>query len=284
MRRVLDAIVFGTLALVLHLALFGSGGGDEGRYASGPGGAGDEGEDRISLRGATVELEQLVEAWGRAPVAGEARPTPPPPVPGSDPSDQLAALPQPTPDAPAPPSLPPASVPALPVPAAPPQLDTATAPLRLEPPQITSRPVPRRPPAPAQQRFAAPSITDLLVGSTATRRAAGSGGGRTAGSDGDSDVAALTPSRRQSLIGRWNSEIFAAVERGARGTFGPPRSAVVRITVDTSGQMTDMRFVYRSGDSAFDAQVTRAVRFAQLPPAPAALPRGDYSFNIRFVR
>ena len=277
MRGVVDALVFGALAIGLHLAVFAAIPAPHGGS-----GAGAEGTATVSLKGASAEFSELVARWSTAPDAAPKPALARPPVPDS----AAPAMPRP----PGPVAVPrqgPAPIPGAPDTAPPPQIRTAPP-----PPPVTARAPERatRPPARADARTETPPAPtqdarptrEQAPSAAPSRRADGSGGGAAAGERGRSAQPGLTPAQTRSLMAQWGGGIRAAVERRLRYPAGTSAAGTARIalSVSTTGRLGGARLSGSSGSPALDRAAMAAVRGARFPKAPRGLPAGTYSFTV----
>lgn len=286
MRGWVEAPAFLTLAVLLHLALFGL-------HARPPGVAssGADGTALLSIEAAAPGLSALVERWERKPkVHDDLSPPPPPPVPTTD-------TPKPTPasaDRPralAAPQIAPSEAPALSdlpvIPAPPPRMgQLPDAPGLATSVRPRERPFAAGPPSASRAKRPPPAQPSQP---SRRQRAAGNGDGAHAGQAGAAKAATLTQSQRRSLMAEWGAGIRARVERRkhapavarrARGT------VTVALGVGRDGGLLSARISRSSGQAALDAAALSAVRrAAPFARAPAGLTKPAYSFTlpIRFA-
>lgn len=157
MNGMAEKLAFGALAAGLHVLAFAAI-PDTGAQSQGAGG-----EGRVTLQGATAQIEAMVAAWTAPPETAEpvnlARPQPPtdePPAPDLPRVEQAAIPPAtaaPLPDLPVAPSLPTAAQLPLPRPAPAPEVATAPSLPRPQPDQSAE---PRQPPLSAAPPAATP--------------------------------------------------------------------------------------------------------------------------------
>lgn len=310
MRRGVERVAFGTLALGLHLAALQA-------FPVAPegsqGGAGDGGDAMISLAAVDGTVADLVADWDRPPeVATPPAPVMPPPVAEVVPpvaAPQAPAVPDvAAPDMPSLPQLPvpDSDAPALPsivtdAPPPPPEPDPVVEP-EPEPtfaPVVTARPVERPdPPAPepepepepvrqaevaparAAEQQAQPQAQQAQPG----QRAAGQGGGAVAGNGGTSEAASLAPAARSSLMADWGGTIRSRIERRKsypRAAAGATGTVQVAIRVGADGRLVGIGLAGSSGNAALDQAALDAVqRAGSFPAAPAELGAGPHDFTL----
>ncbi|MET3899099.1 protein TonB [Devosia sp. UYZn731] len=141
--------------------------------------------------------------------------------------------------------------------------------------QVAAAPPPRATPKPPvqqqpQPRPSAPAGNDgqNQADTVAAKPSAGQQGN--AGSGGDADVA------------RYPSQVVAKVMRAIRFRHGgTPGEAVVRFVVSANGQVSGVRVIRSSGNSAIDqAGIDTVLRAAPFPPIPAGAGRSSWEFGI----
>lgn len=279
MKRSIEILAFGTLAVGLHLVML-TRMPDGGAEAGGIGG-----EAIVSLSGATPQIEEAVANWTRRPdVIRQVQDTVKPPeaivvndvaAPTLDltvaPNAQvkMAAL---TPVAP--PEVP--------------QIDTQPPPPPPQPePVKKEEPAPepaQEKPKPKRKTVKKPGKKNTQASAgAATQKAAGSGGSKQAGAAGKAAVKTLSAGRKAKLASIWGAKIRSRIERQKRR----PRSAkgkgsiVVQIKVSRSGQMLASQIVKSSGNAAFDQAALSAVRrAAPFPAAPKGLDKSSYRIDV----
>jgi protein TonB len=277
MRRALEALVFLGLALGIHLGVAGIRSPQQGAASSG-----DGGEALVSLEASSASLSAMVEDWEKPPELAQ------PELPRQAPP-QIAAPAPAMPDLTPPQAVTPMPGPqmALPQMESLPDLSQAKQP---PPPAPAPEPAPKAEPKPqpaadSQLRpKARPAPPAKPVVASQAQRAAGSGGGATAGEARAASAATLNPAKTQSLKSGWGAAIRARVERrkrypaSARGASG---SAVLRITVGRDGSLHGVSVGRSSGNRALDQAAVQAVRAARrFPAAPKGLGDASYTFSL----
>ena len=291
MRRLAEFLVFGALALGVHVAFAFRFEPVEGGDAGGQGG-----EAMVTLAAASASVETMVARWNAPPETSAARPA-------VLPSPPKAALRAPAPTAPL------ADLPdisrtaiALPGPAVerPPLPEVETAPP--PDPEATARhddkggpTVSKRPnerPADLKRPEPPTKVADPVTpadkqrpasAASQAQKSAGAGGSPQAGTSNASQVKTLSKAQTSRLITVWGGQIRARVERQKRFPRGARGSGrvVVRITVSRAGQITGAVVARSSGSTQFDAAAMAAVsRTGGLPGAPAGLTDASYTFNL----
>ncbi|KPP83540.1 MAG: Periplasmic protein TonB [Rhodobacteraceae bacterium HLUCCO07] len=293
MRRYLEGSFFLGVALAVHVAVWSS------TPRTGVVGAGEGGDDLLSVQASNAGIEVLVETWDSPPEAtmeAETALSEPrdvammaPEMPATPDTRAAPAATQPPkplivqPDAPALPGYqppPPAPAPPEPEPSAetPPETDTA--------PHADIRPVarpvtPPQPQAEPKQNTEKPAKKQSSASAASmARKAQGTGGNAARGDSGQAEVATLSKSQRQSLMAQWGGQIRARVARRAprgagRGT------AIVTISVSGNGALLAVNLAKSSGNPRIDRLAVAAVRNAgQFPAAPAELGVESHRFNL----
>ncbi|WP_417588658.1 TonB family protein [Pararhodobacter oceanensis] len=188
-----------------------------------------------------------------APETAETRFTAPPPPQAPEPPAEPAADPRPF--VPAPPERPADLMRDVTPPAEPP----ATAPAAAGPPPA-----------------AAPA--------TAARRAQGSGGGESAGAQGQSaDPGGAA--RQADALATWGARIRAQIERHRGRTAGRGR-VTLRLRIQPNGALVSASVVQGSGNARLDAAALAAAQSARFPAADPVLGTATRTFQIslRFGR
>jgi len=269
MRAAAEIVAFGGLALGLHLAVFAVAPGGA------PGASGAGGEATVTLRAADGALGRLVARWDAPP---------PPPAPPAQiappPADQSAARPQATLTTELPAAAPPAPAALRPAPAR----GVAPAPASAPPPppaaapRSTPRPAarPERPDR-AERRVAEPPRPAAAAPSD---RAAGLGGGATAGQAARAETPARDPAQQRHLMAQWGGGIRAAIERRLRPAGGATGTVRVRLSVATDGRLAGARLVASSGHPGLDRAALAAIRAARYPSAPPGITPGAHAFTL----
>lgn len=283
MRKLLEILVFGGVALGLHLWVFAM----QAPQIGGAEGAGDEGEALLTLVSTSPSIAQMVEQWERPP---EVAPTPVLMAPEAVPEAEAprvsspAAAPLPVPRAGAGPGL------SLPAPDAPKAVDM-TPPKPQPKPQPTPKPKPAAQPKPEPKpkpAQPAPKSKPASAGS-AGQKAAGSGKTGTAGRSGTQNQAA-SGAKAQALIARWGASIRNRIERKKHlpgSAAGRGGTVVLRVVVGRDGRLRGVSVLRSSGVGALDQAAVRAVKRAgRFPAAPKGLSQASYTFSlpIRFQR
>ncbi|MGM0585579.1 MAG: TonB family protein [Pseudomonadota bacterium] len=295
MRRLAEGLVFGAVAVALHLLAFAAApeGGAE------AGGAG--GEARVTLAAASPRMARMVAEWDRPPEAASApaaaaparaaADSPPPAAPAPGDSRAGIAVPEQRRSA----SLSRDARPAAPE--DPPQAERETAPPAAErsedgageapPPAVAPEAAPSplaRPQPPGREAAQAPAAEpEAEAGEaeapSAGQRAAGEGGAPSAGQGTASE--ALPEGEAARLARVWGAEIRRAIIRQARAPRGVRGEAVVAIAVTPTGELLESGLRRASDTPALDRAVLRAVRAAApFPPAPEGLSAPSYRFLL----
>jgi protein TonB len=269
MSRVLNILVFGSLATGLHLAAFAAQPPSDGAEASGAGG-----DALASLKAAPAAYGEMVEAWENqvSPVDPIEMPDMQSPALDEPVTQPNVTMPLPMPSPmPVPMTAPQMALPDLAAPVSPdmPQLDLAMR----QPPKPTPQPTPapqvvpdapqveptpntvKRPPVEARpvppevKQAKAPKPPKKIVKKTPPNkvqkpkkkaqaaqsapskatRAAGTGGGAQSGQSKSARAATLSKSQRQSLTARWGAEVRRKVDRNKRATGSGQRGRVVML-------------------------------------------------------
>ncbi|WP_372674413.1 energy transducer TonB [Aquicoccus sp.] len=281
MRRYLEGSFFLGVALAVHVAIWSS------TPETGGVGAGEGGDNLLSVQASNASIEALVETWDSPPEATMEAQTAlseprdvtmmAPEMPATPDTRAAPAATQPPkplivqPDAPAPPEPEPSAE-------TPPETDTA--------PHADIRPVARpvTPPQPQAEpkqntEKTAKKQSSASAASTA-RKAQGTGGNAARGDSGQAEVATLSNSQRQSLMAQWGGQIRARVVRRAPRGAGQG-TAIVTISVSGNGALLAVNLAKSSGNPRIDRLAVAAVRNAgQFPAAPAELGVESHRFNL----
>jgi protein TonB len=320
MMRLVEALVFLSLAAGLHVGVWATASTDSGSDA-----AGDTGTASLSLQMAQPSHAAMVREWETPPTATQTAPTVTTPDATVDPVSiettteiaprlslpdiptlpRLAALPQietepprrltmpdgiadftrpdtPAPDQSAPRPAPPEQRPARPTP-----------PKALSAPLVASAPIadtnlrPAPPGARPKARPAPPPRKPKVQTSNAApaTRAAGVKRQKSAvnGQSGSDATQSLSVAQRNAVRSRWGAGIQRRVHRNMaypRGATGEA-SARVALTVDRSGRLMGLKVIRSSGVAAFDTAAVRAVKRAgRFSAAPKELTDASYSFTL----
>lgn len=133
-------------------------------------------------------------------------------------------------------------------------------------PQPQQTPAPRKPAAPPPPSTAGNggnSNADAVAAAGSTAQQVGSGNG------GDAEVA------------KYPAEVLRKLRRALRSSNGPGGEVVVRFTVLTGGQVTDVSVGRSSGNSTVDQAGLAAVsRAAPFPAIPVAAGRTSWTFDV----
>lgn len=281
MRKATEFLLFGVLAVGLHIAAFA----DLPDHGADAGGS--QGDALVSLTGATEQVETMVATWTRPPstqTAPQSVQTMTVPTQTSLPNLALKIEDAPNadlkvaaltiPDTPAPPV--PDTATAVPQPTPPPQ----AAPL----PRIKPKKRPQKAKASPPKPAAKPDTKARKASSGASaQKAAGSGGGTQAGTSGRAKTASLSKSKEASLIATWGSRIRTRIERRKRFPKGARAKGrvILKVAISRSGQLQGVSVRRSSGHAALDAAAVKAVRQAgKFPPAPKQLTRAVYQFSL----
>lgn len=263
--------------------------------APGGGGAGNGGQDRLSITAAPQELSALVDAWDTAPKVAHAPESPDHAVFFDKPLSPSSIAPTvrtARPPAPMTPVLPDAAPPrSLDTPGQPPvpeQVDLTmfspsavdTFPPRsvkpLPPPLSTTRPAidaarPKSDPAPS--RVERPKSRP--TGAASPRRiAAGAGASGKRGETAVSTGSALSKAAEKAAISAWAASIERKIARHQSYPRGSRDEGRVRVAmvILADGRLGQVSIARSSGSAALDKAAVRAVqRAAPFPPAPSSL-------------
>ncbi|WP_102224434.1 energy transducer TonB [Acidimangrovimonas sediminis] len=283
-RQILEGGVFGTLALALHLVLFAAAPEEQAGISS----SGAGGTDVASLQAASASVAEQVTQYDRIP-----EPAPKVDAPAAPPQVQMPQM-----DAPDLPRLAEAAPEAPPTPAQP-AAPTATAeapPPSPEapppPPEPTPPPKPRPKPEPPPKAKPKPAakVHRAQDHDSAAERAAGAGGGASAGDRSNARVSTLSAGQERSLRAQWGAAIRARIERAKRypsAAGWASGSATVQLSIARNGQLAGVRLIRSSGNPALDQAAVEAVqRAGHFPNAPDGLTDRAYAFSltIRFSR
>ncbi|TCP44142.1 cell envelope integrity protein TolA [Rhodovulum marinum] len=278
MRGLVETLVFGGVALTLHLVAWPA------DHEAGASSAGGGGADLATLSAASAAVARAVAEWDRPPASAietpqtlaapdmpdTAPPAPmpdlmaaPPRAPALAPAPALADRP-PRPEQPPRPPRPAVKQPAPDTPRPAPRPDRKPNVPRVEPPQRQADPAPMSSPASAAQ---------------VARRAAGEGGSARGKAD-KAQSATLSPARTRSLMAEWGGQIRTRIARAVPRGAGTG-TAVVRLTVSADGGLVSVAMAKSSGNPRIDALALEAVRRAgRFPAAPAQLGVTRQSFTL----
>ncbi|SHE93602.1 outer membrane transport energization protein TonB [Loktanella atrilutea] len=284
MRRPAEWLVFGSLAVALHLGALAA---YRQEPKDGATSTGDGGEAMVSLEAASATVIDMVAEWDRPPEVTVSAPPSMPAAPSAPPMTAEAPPMAAPPDM----STPDIASPALPVaPQAPPPepLPEAVTAAPSFAPQASLRPVnrPARPtPQPARQAPPAPAPQQAAPRPAApAQRAAGQGSGAAAGTAGTSPAPTASAAQVQSLMARWGGEIRSRIERRKsypRAAGGASGTVQVAIRVGADGQLRGLGIAGSSGNAALDqAALTAVQRAGRFPAAPAGIGGGAHSFTL----
>ncbi len=281
-----------------------------------PAGAGDDGGDVITLASASGNLTDLVATWDRPPLLAEALPEAPAQAPTETQGADASALPR-LPTAGNAPVLSPPALPILTDPLAGTALPSGIITPQLPPPEPTvaepatapaHSPKPKARPEQAgkatapedkpQRKAAKPppeargtaAQRQKTTAPPAAARAAGSGTGAVAGTDGTAPSTTLGTAQINSLKAGWGGAIRARIEakkRYPQAAGGAVGNVTLRLTVARGGTLQRVAVIASSGNGALDqAAVTAVQRAGRFPPAPKGLAEARYSFSllISFLR
>ena len=290
MRRPAEWLVFGSLAVALHLGALAA---YRQQPKDGATSTGDGGEAMVSLEAASATVIDMVAEWDRPPEVTVSAPPSMPAAPSAPPITAPSAMTAEAPPMVAPPDMssPDTASPALPVaPQAPPPepLPEAVTAAPSFAPQASLRPVnrPARPtPQPARQAPPAHAPQQAAPRPAApAQRAAGQGSGAAAGTAGTSPAPTASAAQVQSLMARWGGEIRSRIERRKsypRAAGGASGTVQVAIRVGADGQLRGLGIAGSSGNAALDqAALTAVQRAGRFPAAPAGIGGGAHSFTL----
>lgn len=111
---------------------------------------------------------------------------------------------------------------------------------------------------------------------------------RTSASDNHTSTTARTGNSSSSLL---ESQYLASIVNRLHQFWTPPEylqqdpdlTAVVVITIDLDGTITDMLFENKSGDRVFDQFVSKTIEAANpMPPIPPAMKKQRFEIGLRF--
>lgn len=258
MTRLLKLPVFGGLAVGLHLVAF-IGARPEGGAAS----SGDGGADLVAVAAAPAAYAAMARAWEIPPEIAQtpeklAAPTAPAAPPTPQQSAQIA--------------VPRMAMPALALAGAPsmPKMDME-APKRPEPekPKVVQKPPRAKPSAPSRL--------------AAAQRAAGAGGGATAGERQSAQAATLSKSRQSAVMAQWGAAIRARIDRAKRAPRGAGEGVVtLSVRVASDGGLAAVSVRRSSGNAALDSAALAAVKRARrFPAAPKGLSGNSFGFTLK---
>ncbi len=310
MRTTFELAGFAVLAVGLHLSFVAV------REEAGFQGAGDGGEDLISVAAADASIEAMIQQWETPPPIAQIDPvamqapeilqhTPDVPVAENtpefvQPQDLLAQeAPAPAPDiiempertmVPDAPALPvqqnvpqpqPDKAPKSPEPPTAPPVNPPAAPPA--PPAVDTAPPPPPPPAPEPQKDVEKQVTQQASTASAqstARVAQGSGGDEVRGESGSSDTATVSDAKAKSLMAQWGSQIRNRIARKVPRGAGKG-TANVRITVSADGRLVQVSLAKSSGNNEVDKLALSAVQKAgKFPAAPKGLGGANRNFVL----
>lgn len=251
MRQVLNSMVFGGIAVGLHIAAFAIRPPQGGAEAAGEGG-----QQLLSVAAASASYAAMAKAWETPPQVMQMPQSVMPVAPAMPGVPALLPMTDSTPGAPAPRML---------------LADRATP----KAPTLETRSAqpPAKPPAAPSQ----PSSP------TRQKKAAGAGAGQAAGERSNARSATATPERQRSLMAQWGGAIRAGIDRAKR----PPRGAgegmvTLSVQVMADGQLHAVKVRTSSGNPALDIAALEAVKRAKrFPPAPSGLGGGSFGFTLK---
>ncbi len=314
MKRLIEPIVFLSIASALHLAFFWAV-PEDGLVSSG-----SYGEHVVSLQAISASAATMVETWETPPPAATNIEAPNAPIapaatslqhefsvdaalqinaqtasldaalqPDAMPSRIPPPIALPTPQAePVQPSASEDTHPSLPIaahratPRLPLQMTNRTLAAKAKAPKVDQAPA--KPPKPnLQTRKTDKQAAKESLG-RAVQKAAGSGGGQTAGKAGTSrQESSLSTGEKQSLIRGWQTKIARRIAQKKR----PPKGryaagiVVVRLQVSRSGQVLTKAIAKSSGQPSLDrAALTTVARAGRLPNAPSKLVGQSFKFDV----
>jgi len=253
MIRIAEHLIFGSLAVAGHLAVFGITGG-----APGPGSAMDG--PAVIMEAAPIELAALVQRWTAAPDVSSAAPD----LLGPNAPSENVALP---PIADTPPAL--AALPRLPLQTLSPQasapdvpnIDTAPA----KPPRAKAeaQPAPKKKQAKKERPETLPTPKATQTAPAQKQQDAAGGGGE------------------KTLMSAWGKGIMKALARqSVRGKSLPKGTVTLALTIDTAGHLLGARIARSSGHAVLDQAALAAVSRARFPAAPKGLSSGKHAFTL----
>lgn len=280
MRSWMEAAGFGTLALGLHALAFWS----APQEAAGAAGAGNGGEDLLTLEAAPTTYVEMVALFD-APVVPAAQMT----LPADPPKINLPRVELPD-LVMLPPDPPKVEIPPEPEPEVKPEPEPEPEPVAQPEPTPEPKPKPKvetpRKAEPAPQGKPAAQASSGQAGA----RAAGAGGGVVAGQGGSASAATLSSGREKDLRAQWGASIRARIERRKTYPSAAGRAAgsvTVRLTVTQAGTLAGVALAKSSGNAALDEAALQAVqRAGKFPGAPKGLNQASYSFTLsmKFAR
>lgn len=254
MMRIAEGLVFVSLAMGLHVSLFGAA-----PYSLGGPPQASQGQSDITVTAAAPAQKALARDWTKAPdlARGIAQPDAlqmPTTIPQPPRPEQTART------LPAPMQLAQPDLPALPDrPSAPPP-----EPATQDQPAPDTRPQ-ARPPRPKAAQAAPPRPA------------------RQKASAGANAPPAANTAQTQAAQAEWGAQIQRKVHRRLSYPRSGSGSGAVQValTVTRAGQLANVQITGSSGIAAFDGAALQAVRnAANFPPAPAALRQPSYRFTL----
>lgn len=319
MRRLIEPVVFLSIAGAVHLAFFWAAPED------GLDNSGSYGEHVVSIQAISASAATMVETWETPPPAATDIEIPDAPIaptmpalqhefsadaalqinaqtasldttlqPDAMPSRIPPPIAPPTPQVstlkaqPAQPSAPKETNPDLPIaahratPRLPPQMTNRTLAANDKAPKVDQAPA--KPPKPAPQALKKNKQAANDSSGRAAQKAAGSGGGQTAGKASTSrQQSTLSSGEKQSLIGGWQTKIarrIAQKKRPPKGSYAAG-TVVVRLQVSRNGQLLTKAIAKSSGQASLDrAALAAVVRAGRLPKAPSNLVGQSFWFGF----
>ena len=156
--------------------------------------------------------------------------------------------------------------------------------------QRSDRPKPRPDPAPTpKEPNPASKQNSQAAPAQAKTQARGSGGGSNAGNAGPAQSSTISAGQKANIMATWSSQI----QRRIQQKLVYPRSAqrkgiagkvVVRLSIDTSGQVLASTIVQSAGSPILDdAALSTIARIGRFPTAPQDLGGGQFLFNVPVV-
>jgi len=138
-------------------------------------------------------------------------------------------------------------------------------------------------------RLAADELKNLIHSSSSVKNSGKDSTGNQAGNDAGKDegTSPKAGGTSSALDSQYQAAIFKRIQQFWSlpdiKQWDPSLTAVVVITINQDGTITNQYFEKRSGDSAFDQYVEKTLHdCVPLPPIPGALKRSQYEIGLRF--
>ena len=129
--------------------------------------------------------------------------------------------------------------------------------------------------------------TSRNASSKPENRAAGQGGGGSAGQTGQASAGTAGGAGLEDAIAAWGADIRAQIERRKtypRAAAGATGTVTLILTASAQGGLVSVSVAASSGDAALDAAALAAVQSARLPKGPEGVDSHSFRFRLRYER